>query len=360
MMAFTTLYLLSVVLLSHGVEASRFFGLSSSVFGGLPQSVPQSVPQKQQQQQQQQQQYKDNHGDMSSSFYLSVRGGDEETLTLDEKVRKAMSKLGLGPPKAKEPTPPPTTTTTTTTASSAKDEECKDGVCPMPDDTATTPASNEATSTSPSQKQLDMNVEQLADKIANDMNVHPSLAMAALGATSKFETTDPTSRKYNEALARNMIQQELDMMENISEDSKEVQQLVTEGYDTFLARGALAFSENNIEDARAILLADKLDEEEEAREARHLQHQQSLAASDSTEKQAEQQPKIMKTVNVDANFDPAAIGTTAPTVSPDNKESEMPKAARKEDVVFEATTAQIQELVIDSPVPVLLDIYADW
>ncbi|OEU21643.1 hypothetical protein FRACYDRAFT_287510, partial [Fragilariopsis cylindrus CCMP1102] len=38
----------------------------------------------------------------------------------------------------------------------------------------------------------------------------------------------------------------------------------------------------------------------------------------------------------------------------------MPKPAKREDVIFEATTAQIQELVLESPVPVLLDIYADW
>ena len=29
-------------------------------------------------------------------------------------------------------------------------------------------------------------------------------------------------------------------------------------------------------------------------------------------------------------------------------------------MVFEATAAQVQELVLESPVPVLLDVYADW
>jgi thioredoxin-like negative regulator of GroEL len=38
----------------------------------------------------------------------------------------------------------------------------------------------------------------------------------------------------------------------------------------------------------------------------------------------------------------------------------LPTPALKEDVVFEATTAHLQELVFESPVPVLLDIYADW
>ena len=38
----------------------------------------------------------------------------------------------------------------------------------------------------------------------------------------------------------------------------------------------------------------------------------------------------------------------------------LPRALTKEDVVFEATTAQIQELVIESPVPVLVDVHAEW
>lgn len=38
----------------------------------------------------------------------------------------------------------------------------------------------------------------------------------------------------------------------------------------------------------------------------------------------------------------------------------MPPPAKKEDVVFEATTDQIQELVLESPVPVLVDFHAEW
>ena len=37
-----------------------------------------------------------------------------------------------------------------------------------------------------------------------------------------------------------------------------------------------------------------------------------------------------------------------------------PKPARKEDCVFEATAANFQQLVLESKVPVLVDIYADW
>ena len=37
-----------------------------------------------------------------------------------------------------------------------------------------------------------------------------------------------------------------------------------------------------------------------------------------------------------------------------------PKPAKKEDVVFEITSNDFQKIVLESPVPVLLDIYADW
>ena len=37
-----------------------------------------------------------------------------------------------------------------------------------------------------------------------------------------------------------------------------------------------------------------------------------------------------------------------------------PVPAKKEDVVFEVTAANFQQIVLESPVPVLLDVYADW
>jgi hypothetical protein len=138
-----------------------------------------------------------------------------------------------------------------------------------------------------------------------------------------------------------MIQQELEIIESVSEDSPEVHQLVSEGYDTFLARRALAFSDRNMDDVRAILLADKLDEEDDRSQA----------------PQQQQEEEEMKTVTVDSSFDPATIGMKSPAPAP---EQSAPKPAKKEDVVFEATTAQIQKLVLESPVPVLLDVYADW
>lgn len=38
----------------------------------------------------------------------------------------------------------------------------------------------------------------------------------------------------------------------------------------------------------------------------------------------------------------------------------LPTPAKKEDVVFQVTAANFQSLVLESPVPVVLDVYADW
>lgn len=112
----------------------------------------------------------------------------------------------------------------------------------------------------------------------------------------------------------------------------------------FLTRRALAFAEMNMDDARAILLADEMDAEEEEQETAPLPHVD---------------PPPLKTIRVNADFDPMA-GIAAPAHQVPSPQQQIPKQARKEDVVFEATAADVQKLVLESPVPVLLDIYADW
>ena len=37
-----------------------------------------------------------------------------------------------------------------------------------------------------------------------------------------------------------------------------------------------------------------------------------------------------------------------------------PKPAKKEDCVFDVTSSNFQSIVMESPVPVLVDVYADW
>ena len=274
---------------------------------------------------------------------------EEEEPSLDDKVYAAMKKLGMSPPDDEV---------------EVVDDNCQDGVCTIPPTTTMTTTTTTASVTASmdlSQTEQDPNV--LAASIAEEMKVDSRLAMAAIGATSTLGGPQ-NQRMYNKQAAKEMIQSELDLIEKIPRDDPNVQTLVEEGYDAFLSRRALAFAENNMEDARAILVADEMDEEEETT---HLNEEEAAraqlreeAASASAAAAASASPDL---VEIKTNFDPTALPVTpkaAPPAAKVNPPGGMPKPAAKETVVFEATTAQIQELVLESPVPVLLDIYADW
>jgi thioredoxin 1 len=297
---------------------------------------------------------------------IDVDGGDTITtveeensenireLTLDEKVQAAMKKLGLSPPS---PTSIPNDVDVETTIALEENKESEttfdnsigggnsndnstNGVCEVPQGGVDC--------------QIDDNKQPddipndpgyLADRISQKLNVDLNMVWAALGATSVG--TENNNRIYNETAACEMIQMELDMISQIQEDSDDVKSLVAEGYDSFFVRRALAFAERNINDARAILLADKMDEEEEAA---------SIAKQVENENKVDEKQHLessFKTLKVDASFDPSKIDNS-------QTESTLPKAAPRDSVIFDATVDQIQELVLESPVPVLLDIYADW
>jgi hypothetical protein len=56
----------------------------------------------------------------------------------------------------------------------------------------------------------------------------------------------------------------------------------------------------------------------------------------------------------------AGAGAAAAGVKDKKAEGAQPTPAKKEDCVFEVTAANFQKLVLESPVPVLVDVYADW
>jgi thiol-disulfide isomerase/thioredoxin len=306
-----------------------------------------------------------------------LRGGDQEQqLTLDQKVQAAMIKLGLKSPGEDAENSNSNNTTDETTISTAGDnaQECEGGVCPAPPPALSAESSSSsssetttATTTLPAaaatiqHEEDEEDVATLAQKIADSMNVHSSLAMAALGATAVDDASTAavgdgskkssrTRRTYNEQAARAMVQQELDIIATVAADSAQVQQLVSEGFDSFLSRRALAFADMEMDDARAILLADQEDERQEEKERKE---QQEKLEQQVENKNDDNTMPVFKTVNVDSSFDPTKLSTTTAAPTP-------PTKANKADVVFEATAAQVQELVLESPVPVLLDVYADW
>jgi hypothetical protein len=143
----------------------------------------------------------------------------------------------------------------------------------------------------------------LADRIAKEMKAHPQLAMAAIGATSSFND-ETEERILNEQAARDIVQTELGLINSLTpEDLPNVQQLVTEGFDSFLSRRTLAFADNNMVNARAIIMADQMDQEEEEAAA--------VAALEEDEEEAmrvqlrtEQAGKKLDMVEVKTNFDP--------------------------------------------------------
>ena len=286
-----------------------------------------------------------------SSVLWGLRGGESSTpttieteeLSLEEKVQNAMKKLGLQVPE------------TTTDPEDA----CVDGACPLPTPVGDERAEEEKPPPAPKRQifkteERKEDAHTMAARIAKDMGVEKDLAMAALGATSGEYGDD---RSLNEEGARAMIQYELDAVGAIKEDSAEVQQLVSEGHDVFLARRALAFVEMNVEDARAILLADQMDAEQEA-EAREMDEEEQARAQLRAEAAVEKDKPIqMKTVSVNSNFDPTqAVQPPAVPAGPPG----APPPAKKEDVIFDCTAAQIQELILESPVPVLVDCWASW
>jgi thioredoxin 1 len=285
-----------------------------------------------------------------------VRGGEQaatetvateqeegtDGLSLDQKVKNAMEKLGLKSPPSGE-------------GEQTEGEECEGGVCEMPSaeagETAAAPTSRES-------------AHVMAARIATDMGVNQDLALAALGATG--EVNPGSERKLDEQAARALIQQELDIIANTPEDSESVQTLVSEGHEIFLARRALAFADGSMEDARAILLADQMDAEEEekyeeaARKAAEEEDTEATVRAQLRDEAAAKQ-KVSPVKSLSVNFDPAAGNLPAPTPpKPAAGGMKPPPPAKREDVIFEATTAQLQELVLESPVPVLLDTYAPW
>jgi len=190
-----------------------------------------------------------------------------------------------------------------------------------------------------------------AELISTEMSVPQDIALAAI--YSSFSGTGD-DRQIDEEAARYIVQSEVDAMTGVAEDCPEVTQLVEEGYDAFFVRRSLAFSDMNVDNARAILLADREDEEAERRdmEAAQAQYEAEVAAEDEPE---------LQTVTVDfpKDFDPAT-GAAAPTAPPPQQQQQKPPPAKKEDVIFEGTVEDLQKLVLESPVPVLLDVYADW
>ncbi|KAL7541281.1 hypothetical protein ACHAXR_010771 [Thalassiosira sp. AJA248-18] len=281
--------------------------------------------------------------------------------SLDDRVYAAMNRLGLGgddESTTNESSPSPATAEATVEQSD--DMNCEGGVCTIedqPNESAIPAADDDSaidmtatTEAEPTPPTTQEDILKVAERMASEMSVPQDIALAAI--YSSFSETEDGYHKINEEAARSIVQFEVDAIAGVPEDCDEVTQLVDEGFDAFFARRSLAMVEMNVDNARAILVADQEDEEAEQRD---------MAAAQA-EAEAEREPE-MKTVTVDypQDFDPLAGAPAAQAAPPPKPKPEgAPTPAKKEDVIFEGTTEDLQKLVIESPVPVLLDVYADW
>ncbi len=275
----------------------------------------------------------------AASTSAAVAHEEEEEESLDDRVFAAMRRLGLGGDD-----------NNVATESSNHDKinvgsgmNCEGGVCTIDEEPPVGGSTSSTDVDETIQPSTQEELYSIAERISTEMSVPRDIVLAAI--YSSFSGTDD-NRQLNEAAARSIIQAEIDAISGVSEDCAEVKQLIEEGYkDVFFVRRSLAFSEMNVDDARAILDADREDEEAERTNTQAMM-------------EAEQKESEMQTVTVDypKDFDPLASGVSRP---PQPKEEPI-IPAKKEDVVFEGTAEDLQKLVFESPVPVLLDVYAEW
>jgi thioredoxin len=79
------------------------------------------------------------------------------------------------------------------------------------------------------------------------------------------------------------------------------------------------------------------------------------------QQQQQQQGAAAATAGGGASANNKAISPPPPAAAAgNNNNNNKPRPARKEDCVFEVTAANFQTVVLESPVPVLVDVYADW
>lgn len=272
--------------------------------------------------------------------------------------------------------------TSDVTASSVPDGVvCEDGICTLP--SSTTKVSIEDEHVTP-----------------ETFNLYPAVdeesveELMKMGWTKEDSTTALKKTKNDITAAAEWLQEEQDKEEAFEAS---VQNITAMGWVADMARAALNETDGNVTEALSILqleednivsnfevaVQDMLQngwEEIVARQALlaqwTLDQRKSLGFNDTftrehldkirpTLKQNnDSRQSLNKELDNDSKAVPddaaAAASTTAKKTKDASKKKAEPKPAKKEDVVFEVTAATFQKVVLESPVPVLLDVYADW
>ena len=150
---------------------------------------------------------------------------DGEEKSLDEKVREAMKKYGLNPdvdvPVDDDVDEDGDDAGADVVGST--EMTCEGGICEMP-------SKQEA-------PQTEEDINEMADRIAGELEVDRQIVMAALGATA---TGEGDYRRVDETLARELIVAERDAISGVTEDCDEVRFYIIERFHATSFTGAPA------------------------------------------------------------------------------------------------------------------------
>ena len=247
--------------------------------------------------------------------------------------------------------------------SSISDEDCKDGVCAMPFSTTSTsggsaiPVDNNSLSDNEAQikdlvlmgfdendakKALEDNnndLEAAASALENQMEIEEKNLSILLdfGWNEDACKTALQECNGNSTLAHELLEQEETSIQE--QFGTAVDEMVSQGWDELVARQAL-LAQWTIDQRRASGMNTTV-------EASTLEK-----IKPTLKQEKKQQPNT--NTNTKTKTKSKASNKTS------KKEPTKPKPAKKEDCVFDVTIANFQQVVLESPVPVLLDVYADW
>lgn len=142
----------------------------------------------------------------------------------------------------------------------------------------------------------------------------------------------------NMTLALEML--ETEEAAQLEEFDRTVSDMVENGWDEFIARQAL-LAQYKIEAKRTAGMNETVSRD-------------ILSEIRPTLRRVNETESKSSTNNAKPSDKPAAKGSKKKSSTSETK------PAKKEDCVFEVNTSNLQKIVIESPVPVLLDLYADW
>jgi len=262
---------------------------------------------------------------------------DNNDVEFHEKVQKALAKLGLS---------------STEEESAIEEQEescCANGVCSMPNEEGEDNSSSGNgsiamdTTTTTTNKEEEEEEELNEEEIINICKTLSEELSIPINMCQAVVYSIPNTNSKLQEKAREILLYEKDIVSNINEDSDNVQTLHKEGIcqDMYVIRRALAFCDNDIDNARALLIAE-LEEEEEELEAQNAKEDTSADAS-----------PVLPTISINSDIDPTKLPNQQQQQQQTNKED-------RSTWIYNVTTSTIQSKVLDSKKPVLLDIYAPW